>query len=311
MVNAGAIACIGLTCESDANDAFERARTMLGRFAGRRLKVDEPTFRSARESGDRSRAIAYLLRHHGILQGDVDKVLDVYFRQSSLRVSARDLSVMAATLANKGSKPLTDEQVASSQVVARTLSVMTGSGMSDSAGGWVYRAGSPAAARVEVVFSGIPKGTPAEQSLRDWLADRPGVHSIGLLDETIEWAEDRIINSQDGDLYRGKPVDIAGQELLAGLDVEELAARPATRASKLGVATPVDEMVTVVSTSEATQPAAASARVAPSRWPRCTPASPRRRAIRRAAHRLPELDAGRREDCHHALEWGMHDPSAA
>jgi len=371
MVNAGAIACVGLICESDADGAFERVRTTLGQFAGRRLEVDEPTFRSERESGDRNRAIAYLLRNHGVLQGDVDKVLDVYFRQCSLRVSARDLSVMAATLANKGRNPLTGEQVASSYAVARTLSVMTSSGMYDSAGGWVYRVGIPAKSgvgggivaalpsqlglgtyspriddqgnsvrglrtcealsthfglhmlnrvgdaqtciaagydvgsvssrrtrpareqaileahheacaileltgalsfanmeyvsrrvrslrqelkhlildfrrvpsvsdaalrllgdifddltqgRVEMVFSGIPKGTPAEQSLRSWLADRPGVRSIGLLDEAIEWAEDRILQSQDGDLYRGKPVDIAEQELLAGLGAEEMAA---------------------------------------------------------------------------------------
>lgn len=370
MVNAGAIACVGLICEGDADGAFERVRTTLGQFAGRRLEVDEPTFRSERESGDRNRAIAYLLRNHGVLQGDVDKVLDVYFRQCSLRVSARDLSVMAATLANKGRNPLTGEQVASSYAVARTLSVMTSAGMYDSAGGWVYRVGIPAKSgvaggivaalpsqlglgtyspriddqgnsvrglrtcealsthfglhmlnrvgdvqtciaagydvgsvssrrtrppreqaileahheecaileltgalsfanmeyisrrvrslrrnlthlildfrrvpsvsdaalrlladifddlthgRIEMVFSGIPKGTPAEQSLLSWLADRPGVRSIGLLDEAIEWAEDRILHSQDGDLYRGQPVDIAEQELLAGLDAEELA----------------------------------------------------------------------------------------
>ncbi len=134
MVNAGAIACIGLICESDADGAFERRAQHARPLAGRRLEVDEPTFRSERETGDRNRAIAYLLRTHGILQGDVDKVLDVYFRQCSLRVSARDLSVMAATLANKGRNPLTGEQVASSYVVARTLSVMTSSGMYDLGG---------------------------------------------------------------------------------------------------------------------------------------------------------------------------------
>ena len=371
MVNTGAIACIGLLCENDPDGAFERVRVSLGRFAGRRLEVDEPTFRSERESGDRNRAIAYLLRTHGMLQGEVDKVLDVYFRQCSLRVSARDLSVMAATLANKGRNPLTGEEVVSSYAVARTLSVMTSSGMYDSAGSWVYRVGIPAKSgvgggivaalpsqlglgtyspriddqgnsirglrtcealsthfglhmlnrvgdvqtciaasydvgsvssrrsrpareqailearhaecaileltgalsfanleyvsrrvrslrndlkhlildfrrvpsvseaalrllgdifedltqgRIEMVFSGIPKGTPAEQSLASWLTDRPSVRSIGLLDEAIEWAEDRIIHSEDGDLYRGKPVDLAEQELLAGLDGDQLGA---------------------------------------------------------------------------------------
>ena len=71
-------------------------------------------------------------------------MLDVYFRQCSILVTARDLAVMAATLANRGVNPLTGEQVVSPYAVARTLSVMTVSGMYDYAGEWVYRVGIPA-----------------------------------------------------------------------------------------------------------------------------------------------------------------------
>lgn len=137
MVNAGAIACTSLICESEGDGAFTRLHDALSRFAGRRLDVDKATFQSERATGDRNRAIAYLLRNHGVLLGDVDQVLDVYFRQCALRVSARDLSVMAATLSHKGPNPLTGKQVVSSYAVARTLSVMTSSGMYDSAGRWV------------------------------------------------------------------------------------------------------------------------------------------------------------------------------
>ena len=162
MVNAGAIACTGLICEAESDGAFERLQGTLSQFAGRRLEVDEPTFRSERETGDRNRAIAYLLRNHGVLQGDVDRVLDVYFRQCALRVSARDLSVMAATLAHKGRNPLTGEQVVSSYAVARTLSVMTSSGMYDSAGRWVYRVGIPAKSGVG---GGIVASLPSQLGL--------------------------------------------------------------------------------------------------------------------------------------------------
>ncbi len=162
MVNAGAIACTGLICEREGDGAFERLLNALSRFAGRQLEVDQPTFRSERESGDRNRAIAYLLRNHGVLQGDVDQVLDVYFRQCALRVSARDLSVMAATLAHKGRNPLTGEQVASSYAVARTLSIMTSSGMYDSAGSWVYRVGIPAKSGVG---GGIVASLPSQLGL--------------------------------------------------------------------------------------------------------------------------------------------------
>ena len=71
-------------------------------------------------------------------------MLDVYFRQCSILVTARDLAVMAATLANRGVNPVTNEQVVAPYAVARTLSVMTSSGMYDYAGEWVYRVGIPA-----------------------------------------------------------------------------------------------------------------------------------------------------------------------
>src|SRR6185437_7064142 len=86
----------------------------------------------------------FLLRNYGIIKGDVAEVLDVYFRQCSVLVTARDLGVMAATLANGGVNPLTRERVISPYTVSRTLSVMTSSGMYDYAGEWIYRVGIPA-----------------------------------------------------------------------------------------------------------------------------------------------------------------------
>lgn len=144
MVNAGAIACSGLVCEAQGDGAFERILHELSRFAGRTLDYDRAVFESERATGDRNRAIAYLLRTHGVLKCEVDLALDVYFRQCAVQVTARDLSIMAATLANNGVNPMTGESVLSPYVVARTLSVMVSSGMYDYAGEWGYRIGIPA-----------------------------------------------------------------------------------------------------------------------------------------------------------------------
>ena len=144
MVNAGAIACTGLIVAKEGKDAFHKIHDTLGRFAGRELGTDDAVYRSESLTGDRNRAIAWLLRNHSRLPEDVDYVLDVYFRQCSILVTAHDLSIMAATLANNGVNPVTGEQIISPYAVARTLSVMTSSGMYDYAGQWLYKVGIPA-----------------------------------------------------------------------------------------------------------------------------------------------------------------------
>ena len=97
MVNAGAIACSGLIHSVKHGDAFALITDSLSRFAGRTLDMDQKVFASERSTGNRNRAIAWLLRNYSIIEGDVDEVLDVYFRQCSVLVTARDLAVMAAT----------------------------------------------------------------------------------------------------------------------------------------------------------------------------------------------------------------------
>ncbi|MGA8321532.1 MAG: glutaminase A [Xanthobacteraceae bacterium] len=162
MVNSGAIACSGLIHQAKGSDAFECIRAALGSFAGRELGVDEQVFASERETGDRNRAIAYLLRNYAVIEGDVSAVLDVYFRQCSVLVTSRDLAIMAATLANNGVNPITGAQVMSPYTVARTLSIMTSSGMYDYAGEWVYRVGMPAKSGVG---GGIVAALPAQLGL--------------------------------------------------------------------------------------------------------------------------------------------------
>src|SRR6201996_3090791 len=162
MVNAGAIACTGLIYEAKGAGAFEHIRRALGRFAGRELDLDHAVYTSESQTGDRNRAIGYLLRNSGVLSADVGGALDVYFRQCALLVTARDIAVMAATLANRGINPVTGEQVMTPYAISRTMSVMTSSGMYDYAGEWIYRVGIPAKSGVG---GGILAALPARLGL--------------------------------------------------------------------------------------------------------------------------------------------------
>lgn len=98
------------------------------------LELDEQVYRSEKATGNRNRAIAYMLTSFGVLDDDPDEVLDVYFRQCSLRVDSVDLARMAITLAGGGANPQTGRRVMDAKVVQRTLSVMVTCGMYNGAG---------------------------------------------------------------------------------------------------------------------------------------------------------------------------------
>ncbi len=144
MVNAGAIVTTGLVRGDDDRAASERLFAAFARYAGRELKVDEAVYESERATGDRNRAIAYLMRSFDMLETDVDATLDLYFRQCALEVDCRDVAMMAATLANRGVNPRTGERALDERYVQNVLSVMNTCGLYDYAGKWAYTIGLPA-----------------------------------------------------------------------------------------------------------------------------------------------------------------------
>lgn len=143
MINAGAIAAVSLVPGDSPDERFDRIRDFYSACAGRPLEIDEDVYRSEKVTGNRNRAIAYMLTSFGVLD-EPDDVLDVYFRQCSFRVTSVDLARMAATLARGGVNPQTGRRVASAEVVRRTLSVMVTCGMYNGAGDWVSAVGMPA-----------------------------------------------------------------------------------------------------------------------------------------------------------------------
>jgi len=134
MVNSGAIATTSLAPDWD----FIRAG--LSRFAGRPLGFDDEVYASASATNSRNQAIARLLD----LDRDPADAVDLYTRQCSLRVSARDLAVMGATLADGGVNPVTGERVIEAEVCHYTLAVMLTAGLYEDSGSWLYDVGLPA-----------------------------------------------------------------------------------------------------------------------------------------------------------------------
>jgi len=144
MVNAGAIAVAELMDGASQEQRTANMLALFGDLAGRPLGIDEVVFRSEEATGHRNRAIAYMMLNTGMIKRDPNDVLDLYFRQCSVNVTTRDLAIMAATLANDGTNPITGKKVFQAEYVRDVLSVMNSCGMYDYAGEWAYEVGMPA-----------------------------------------------------------------------------------------------------------------------------------------------------------------------
>src|SRR5262245_38867738 len=144
MINAGAIVTCSLVKAANPRERFDRIVDVLSHFAGRTLDLDDAVYASELETGDRNRALAYLMRNTGLLQSPVDEAIDVYFRQCALLVSAEDLAIMAVTLASGGVNPRTGATVMEPRIIEHVLTVMATCGMYDYSGEWLLRAGMPA-----------------------------------------------------------------------------------------------------------------------------------------------------------------------
>jgi glutaminase len=144
MINAGAIAVSSLIKKKPVEAGIEAYIDTMSRAAGRRLSVDQAVLFSETITGNRNRAIAYLMLNCGIIDESVTDALEQYFTQCSMLVNCRDLAMMAATLANMGTNPVTNDRVFDFQYIKDVLTVMFTCGLYDHAGEWAVRVGLPA-----------------------------------------------------------------------------------------------------------------------------------------------------------------------
>jgi glutaminase len=143
-VNAGAIAAVSLVQATSEQERWNQISQNLSDFAGQPLTVLEKVYESEYTTAFGNRGIANLLYNWGRLYSEPEEALRVYTRQCSVGVSAKDLGVMGATLANGGVNPLTKKQVMPARHVPELLAVMATAGFYDESGDWMYTAGLPA-----------------------------------------------------------------------------------------------------------------------------------------------------------------------
>ncbi len=160
MINAGAMTITQLIngVESGIEERVERIRSFMSQLAGRELHIDPEVFDSELEGADRNLSLAHMIRSYGIIEDEAHDAVLTYTKQCAINVTVKDLAIMAATLANGGINPVTEEQLLDADVCQLTMAVMTSSGMYDGAGRWMANVGIPAKSGVAGGLLGMLPG---------------------------------------------------------------------------------------------------------------------------------------------------------
>jgi glutaminase len=143
-VNPGAIATTSMVQGTSEKEIWGKILGIHSAFAGEPLAVNEEVYKSESDTNQRNQAIGMLMFAYGLIKENPARATDLYTRQCSINVNAKDLGVMAATLANGGTNPVTKKKVIDAKYVPGILSVMATAGLYDDSGKWLFATGLPA-----------------------------------------------------------------------------------------------------------------------------------------------------------------------
>jgi glutaminase len=173
LVNSGAIASVSLVKAKSAGERFDSIMGFFEQLAGAKLTVIEDVYKSEAATNQRNRAHAYILFVNDRIYSDPMEAVDIYTRQCSIGVSAKQLAVMGATLANSGVNPVTQQRVIDSRYVPKVLAIMMMGGFYNESGMWAYTAGLPAK-------TGVGGGIVAvAMKAIEYISDQLGVSVFG------------------------------------------------------------------------------------------------------------------------------------
>ena len=164
LVNPGAITATSMVSGKSRDEVWKKILDFHSAFAGRPLTVNKEVFDSEAATNQRNQAIGSLMYAYGFIKSNPAQATDVYTEQCAISVNAKDLAVMAATLANAGKNPVTGKQVMKAANVPRVLAVMATAGLYDDSGKWLYHTGLPGRAASVAESSRCRPASSASQS---------------------------------------------------------------------------------------------------------------------------------------------------
>ena len=159
LVNAGAIsACSMIKPTGNAEAKWKAIVDFISGLCGSKVSVLDELYRSESETNFNNRSIAWLLKNYNRIYDDPDMSLDIYTRQCSIGVTAKQLATMAATIANGGVNPVTKQPVFKPELAPKIASLMATVGFYEHTGDWLFTTGLPAKTGVGGGIMGVVPG---------------------------------------------------------------------------------------------------------------------------------------------------------
>lgn len=173
LVNSGAIASVSMVQAKSADERFNKILSFFDDLSGAKLTVIDSVYKSEAATNQRNRAHGYILAASDRIYSDPMEAVDVYTRQCSIGVTAKQLGIMGGTLANKGVNPVTKVKVLDAKYVPKVLAIMMMAGFYNESGDWAYTTGLPAKTGVG---GGIVAVVPGQMAI---VAFSPRVNDAG------------------------------------------------------------------------------------------------------------------------------------
>jgi len=145
MINAGAIATTSMIKGNNVDEKIMRIFDLAKKLSNNpNIKINEDVYWSEKTTGDRNRSLAYFMKSYNVIDGVVDDVLDLYFKQCSIEVNCRDIANIGCVLANDGISTKTGERIVSKHICRIVKTIMSTCGLYDASGEFAVHIGIPA-----------------------------------------------------------------------------------------------------------------------------------------------------------------------
>lgn len=159
MINSGAIVTVSMLNGNTGKEKYERALEIFKKMTDNEdLKLNQDVYKSEKATASRNRALAYYMHSTGIIDGDVEDILEAYFKLCSLEINCIDIANIGAVLANDGISPITGEVITTPQIAKTVKAIMSTCGMYDASGSVAVNIGIPSKSGVGGgIMSSVPR----------------------------------------------------------------------------------------------------------------------------------------------------------